>query len=157
MISALFLAALVSGAELVEGDFDDKTIDVEGRAMGFTESGFAMKVDDIPVTVITEERPWFLRACSITQPKLRVRGVLEQVYGSTASGQLEGIVGLRMHPSQSVAFAPDARFFFNPFTLTILVALLVTYMLYATHRQLKTKTLMAERKRMADDLHDTIE
>ncbi|MCR5752247.1 MAG: hypothetical protein K6G91_09805 [Kiritimatiellae bacterium] len=157
MISVLLFAVLVSGADLIEGDFDGKTIEVEGRAMGFTESGFAMKVDDIPLTVITQDRPWFLRACSVTQPKLHVRGVLEQVYGSTASGQMEGIVGLRMSPTEGMSFVPDARFFFNPFTLTLLVAVLVAYMLYASHRQLKTKTLMAERKRMADDLHDTIE
>ena len=153
------LAVLISGVELVEGDFDGKTITVEGRAIGFTESGFAVKVDDVPLTVIVEERPVFLKACSVTQPLVEVTGVLEQVYGSTASGQKEGVVGLRLRPKseKDLVFRPDGRFFFNPFTLGVLVLLLVGSISFLSRRQLKTRTLMAERKRMADDLHDTIE
>lgn len=153
------LAVLISGVELVEGDFDGKTITVEGRAIGFTESGFAVKVDDVPLTVIVEERPVYLKACSVTQPLVEITGVLEQVYGSTASGQREGVVGLRLRPRSEtdLVFRPDWRFFFNPFTLGVLVLLLVGSISFLSRRQLKTRTLMAERKRMADDLHDTIE
>ena len=153
------LAVLISGVELVEGNFDGKTITVEGRAIGFTESGFAVKVDDVPLTVIVEERPVYLKACSVTQPLVEITGVLEQVYGSTASGQREGVVGLRLRPrsEKDLVFRPDWRFFFNPFTLGVLVLLLVGSISFLSRRQLKTRTLMAERKRMADDLHDTIE
>ena len=159
MIFGLVLAALVTGAEIVEGDFDGKEIVTEGRAIGFTESGFAMKVDEVPVTVMVDDIPYYLNACSVTHPRVRVTGVLEQVYGSTAKGQTEGVVGLRMRPAakNGLEFRPDAIFFFNPFTLTLLVVLLVGYLFMASRRQMRTRTLMTERKRMADDLHDTIE
>lgn len=159
MILGIVLAALVSGVELIEGDFDGRTITVEGRAIGFTESGFAVKVDDVPLTVIVEERPVYLKACSITQPLVEITGTLEQVYGSTASGQKEGVVGLRLRPSSAtdLVFRPDGRFFLNPFTLGVLILMLVAYLSFVSRRQLKTRTLMTERKRMADDLHDTIE
>lgn len=159
MMLGIVLAALVSGVELMEGDFDGQAITVEGRAIGFTESGFAIKVDDVPLTVIVEERPVYLKACSITQPLVEVTGTLEQVYGSTASGQKQGVVGLRIRPRsvKDLVFRPDGRFFLNPFTLGVLVLLLVIYLSFISRRQLKTRTLMTERKRMADDLHDTIE
>ena len=159
MIFGLVLAALVTGADIVNGDFDGKTIVAEGRAIGFTESGFAMKVDEVPLTVIVEEIPYYLKACSITHPRVRVTGILEQVYGTTSKGQTEGVVGLRMRPAaeNGLEFRPDVIFLFNPFTLALLVLLLVVYMFKASRRQLRTRTLMTERKRMADDLHDTIE
>ena len=159
MIFGLLVAALATGADIVSDEMDGKAVVVEGRAIGFTESGFAMKVDSVPVTGMIDEMPFCLSACSVTHPLLRVKGTLEQVYGTTASGQEEGVVGLRLHPDEKdgITFRPDPIFFFNPFTLTILVALLVGYMFKASRRQLRTRTLMAERKRMADDLHDTIE
>ena len=159
MTIALILAALVTGADIVDENLDGKSVVVEGRAIGFTESGFAMKVDEIPVTVHVDDIPYYLNACSVTHPRVRVTGILEQVYGTTASGQAEGVVGLRLRPAAQggLVFIPDPIFFFNPFTLTILVALLVGYVFKASRRQLRTRTLMAERKRMADDLHDTIE
>ncbi len=156
---ALALAALVTGSDIVNGEYDGQTVAVEGRAIGFTESGFAIKVDEVPLTVIVDETPFYLRACSVTHPRVRVRGVLEQVYGTTAKGQAEGVVGLRMRPEgeDGLQFRPDLLFFVNPFTLTLLVVLLAAYLVKVSRRQLRTRTLMAERKRMADDLHDTIE
>lgn len=159
MIFAFIIAAFVSGVALVEDNFDGKKIAVEGRIIGLTESGFAMKVDDVPITVITEERPWFLYACSVTQPQVEVCGVLEQVYGTTAKGQTEGVVGLRLQLESlnDLEFVPDARFLLNPFSLGVLLFMVVVLLVRARGRQLRTKTLMTERKRMADDLHDTIE
>jgi len=159
MILGFILAALVTGADLINEDLDGKSIVVEGRAIGFTESGFAMKADEVPLTVIVDDIPVYLNACTITHPRVRVSGVLEQVYGTTAKGQAEGVVGLRLRPAEKdgLSFRPDVVFFFNPFTLTILVVLLLGYMFKASRRQLRTRTLMTERKRMADDLHDTIE
>lgn len=159
MIIGILLATFVTGADLIRGNFDGKTISVEGRAIGLTESGIAVKVDDVPITIITEKEALYLKACSVTQPKLRVTGVIEQVYGLTASGEKEGVVGLRLRPNndEDITFVPDVRFCFNPFTLAVLVSLLVIYLLWASRRQMRTRTLMVERKRMADDLHDTIE
>ena len=159
MILGIVLAALVSGTGLVEDNHDGERIEVEGHVIGFTESGFAMKVDEIPITVITDRRPFYLTACSIVQPKVRASGVLEQVYGSTASGQAEGVVGLRLrleNPSD-LELEPDVRLFVNPFTLGLLLLVVLGYLFCVSRRQLRTRTLMAERKRMADDLHDTIE
>jgi len=159
MIFGLILAALATGSDIVNDEMDGKNVVVEGRAIGFTESGFAMKVDEVPVTVLVDDIPYYLNACSVTHPLVRVTGKLEQVYGQTAKGQTEGVVGLRLRPDaqDGLVFRPDPIFFFNPFTLTILVALLIAYMFKASRRQLRTRTLMTERKRMADDLHDTIE
>ena len=50
MTIALILAALVTGADIVDENLDGKSVVVEGRAIGFTESGFAMKVASVPVT-----------------------------------------------------------------------------------------------------------
>ena len=159
MSMSLLLAVLVTGADLIGGNLDGKQVAIEGRAIGLTESGIAVKVDEIPITVITEKKALYLLACSVTQPKLRVTGALEQVYGLTASGEKEGVVGLRLRPQADtdVAFIPDLRFFFNPFTLAVLVILLIVYLFLVSRRQMRARTLMTERKRMADDLHDTIE
>jgi len=159
MIFGLIFAVLATGADIIRDGMDGTSVVVEGRAIGFTESGFAIKVDEVPVTVLADEIPYYLNACSVTHPLVRVQGTLEQVYGTTASGQIEGVVGLRLRPNEreGLTFHPDPIFFFNPFTLTILVALLIAYAFKVSRRQLRTRTLMTERKRMADDLHDTIE
>lgn len=182
MICELMLAVLtVTGPDLEnevkgtsEGEgLDGREIVVEGRAIGLTESGIALKVDDVPIMVFTGEgtdarAPWFLKFCSITQPKLRVTGVLDEVYGGTASGGKEGVIGLRLRgddgsplPFEAIEFQPDMRFYCNPFSLGFLVAVLVIVLVSVffglSLRKLRARTLQTERKRMADDLHDTIE
>lgn len=159
MSIGFLLAALLTSADLTGGNLNGKLISIEGRAIGLTESGIAVKVDEIPITVITEKHSPYLYACSVTQPKLRVTGFLEQVYGLTASGENEGVVGLRLRPRSAadVSFVPDLRYCFNPFTLAVLLLLLLVCLFVVSRRQLRASTLMTERKRMADDLHDTIE
>ncbi len=159
MTAGLLLAALVTGAQLMDDDFDGRTVEAEGRVIGLTESGFAMKVDEIPLTVLFEESPLFLRGASITHPRVRVRGTLEQVHGTTALGGAEGVVGLRLRPDGEggVLLKVDFLFLFNPFTLSVLVLILLAYLVNLGRRQLKSRTLVAERRRMAEDLHDTIE
>ena len=159
MTAGLLLAALVTGAQLMDGDFDGRTVEAEGRVIGLTESGFAMKVDEIPLTVLFEESPLFLRGASITHPRVRVRGTLEQVHGTTARGGAEGVVGLRLRPhgAGDVLLKVDFLFLFNPFTLSVLLLILLAYLANLGRHHLKTRTLVAERRRMAEDLHDTIE
>ncbi len=160
MISVFLLAALMTGADLTELTHDGTRVVAEGRVIGITESGFAMKVDEVPVTVVLgAERPFFLSASFLTHPRVRVTGTLEQVLGVTASGQSEGVVGLRLFAQEKgdVVFRPDLLFFFNPFVLAFLVFILLGYLFNVLRRRARTKTIMLERKRMADDLHDTIE
>ncbi len=155
----LLLAALVTGAQLMDARFDGATLEAEGRVIGLTESGFAMKVDEIPLTVLYDGSPLYLKGCSMTHPRVRVTGVLEQVYGTTAKGGAEGVVGLRLRPcdAESVRLRMDALFFFNPFTLSVLLVLLLVYLFDLARRQIRSRVLISERRRMADDLHDTIE
>jgi len=148
-------------------------VEVRGRAMGETESGFAIDVDGLPVTIAMEELPGFLTGCGKTHPMVTVRGVAELILDQAVLfGRTRQVMGVKVctNGPDSVTLVPDAIYLVNcrDRRVTILVVALIAILALGVvallafsyrqgRRQLKTKTLMDERKRMADDLHDTIE
>ena len=154
-------------------DVNWKRVKVCGRAIGLTDAGFAMEVDDIPVTVFARHLPPFLRDCGATHPKLEAVGVLELILDqSSLFGRARRVIGVKLRVAESgdIRFVPDLRYRMNLrdarmqmaifSTIAVLGAVLVVLLVFIVRqarRQLRTRTLMHERKRMADDLHDTIE
>ena len=148
-------------------------VEVEGRALGLTERGFALDLDGVPVNVLSAELPDFLENCTQTHPKVRVRGVAEVMLDqSVLFGRPRFAVGVRLTaPSVAdIVFEPDVVYLFNvrdrrlKFAGLAVLAVLFVALGFAAaaifrqrRRSFRTATLMAERKRMADDLHDTIE
>ena len=148
-------------------------VEVQGRAMTLTESGFAIEIDGLPVTVALEDLPGYLQDCERTHPLVTVRGVAELVLDQSVlfnrSRQVMG-VKLNANGAADVTLTPDAVYLVNRRDKRVMVLVaavigllavgllaLLAFSIRQGRRQLRTKTLMDERKRMADDLHDTIE
>jgi len=154
-------------------DVNWKRVKICGRAINLTDSGFAMEVDDIPVTVFTSRLPQFLGDCGATRPKLEVVGVSELILDqSSLFGRPRRVMGvkLRVAGPDDITLVPDLRYLMNRrearvqiaifstiAALGIMLVVLLAFIVRQARRQLRTRTLMHERKRMADDLHDTIE
>jgi len=148
-------------------------VEVRGRAMALTESGFAIDLDGLPVTVAMENLPGFLSNCEKTHPIVTVRGVVELILDqSVFFNRARQVMGVKLWAvgDGAVTLEPDAIYLVNcrdrrvmflvVALIAVLVAGVVTLLVFAFlqgRRQLRTKTLMDERKRMADDIHDTIE
>ena len=147
-------------------------VTLEGRVLGPTENGFAVDVSGVPVNVVCADAPHFLSDAAHTHPKLRVTGVLDQVLDSSVFLGRDGYVrGVKLHASGAdVALVPDLAYYAAKRTRRFvlgaaavsaaLAALLLGFAAVAVRqrrRLFRSRTLMAERKRMADDLHDTIE
>lgn len=154
-------------------DVNWKRVKVCGRAIGLTDAGFAMEIDDMPVTVFAKRLPPFLRDCGTTHPKLEVVGVAELILDqSSLFGRTRRVMGvkLRVAEADDITFVPDLRYRMNKrdarlqiaifstiAALGFMLVVLMAFVVRQARRQLRTRTLMLERKRMADDLHDTIE
>ena len=154
-------------------DVNWKRVRVCGRAINLTDSGFAMEVDDIPVTVFATRLPPFLSDCGATRPKLEVVGVPELVLDqSSLFGRPRRVMGVKLHVArpEDITLLPDLRYRINRrearvqiaifstiAALGLMLVILLAFVVRQARRQLRTRTLMHERKRMADDLHDTIE
>ena len=154
-------------------DVNWKRVKICGRAINLTDAGFAMEVDEIPVTVFAQPLPPFLRDCGTTRPKLDVVGVPELILDqSSLFGRPRRVMGvkLRVAGPGDITLLPDLRYrmnrreakvqvvIFSTITaLGIMLVVLLVFVVRQARRQLRTRTLMHERKRMADDLHDTIE
>ena len=154
-------------------DVNWKRVKVCGRAINLTDAGFAMEVDDIPVTVFATRLPEFLGDCGATRPKLEVVGVPELVLDqSSLFGRPRRVMGvkLRVAGPDDITLVPDLRYrmncrevrvqiaiFSTIAALGLMLVVLLAFIVRQARRQLRTRTLMHERKRMADDLHDTIE
>ena len=148
-------------------------VEVEGRAMALTESGFAIEVDGLPVTVVTSKVPDFLNDCEKTHPLVSVSGVAELILDqSVLFNRARQVMGVKLNANgvEDVKLHPDAVYLVNCrdrrvmvlvgaviVALAVGIVLMIAFSLRQARRQLRTKTLMDERKRMADDLHDTIE
>ena len=148
-------------------------VEVTGRAIGLTENGFAIDVEGTPVTVVAADRPAFLDDCEQTHPKVRVRGVAELVLDQSALFRpARYVMGVKLNASAAddIGLLPDAAYLLarRDRRMTLAVGALIVLLALALaaaavivfrqrRRHFRTETLMAERKRMADDIHDTIE
>ena len=141
--------------------------------MGIAENGFTMDVDGLPVSVKVSDIPAFLDDCEHTHPKVAVSGVAELVLDQSALfGRGGYVLGVRIcvAASSDVELLPDAGYMLRKrerkvtFALFAAVGLLAFGLLVFAviavrqrRNRLLSETVTAERKRMADDLHDTIE
>jgi len=171
-------ARKVTAADLIDADVKRAGVNglrvvLEGRAIGVTEGGFAVNVDDVPINVMVSPLPAFIEGCERTNPKVRVTGIAEQMIDSSSLLGREGyVMGVKLDVSRpaDIEILPDiaylaARknrtfFFINLAVVLILAAGILTFALVIFRQRrgiFRTRTIMAERKRMADDIHDTIE
>ena len=168
----------VSREELIDAThgrqgFNALRVTVEGLAIGVTENGFAVSVEDLPVNVMIENAPDFISDCAQTHPKVRVTGVAELMLDPSVLLGREGyVMGVKVdvQSPSDIELLPDLaylaarrdRMFVLSFAavMVLLAAGLVVFawVVFRQRRGLfRTQTIMAERKRMADDIHDTIE
>ena len=167
----------VGSADLVRPGIADgvngRRVVVSGRAMGTTETGFAITVDNVPVNVLVDPLPDFVKDCSRTHPNVRAVGVVEQVLDESAFlGRSGYVMGVKVNVSspKDVELLPDLEYYaarrhetFRVLTVTLSGGLGVVLLVFAVvylrqqRRIFRSRTIMAERKRMADDIHDTIE
>ncbi len=154
-------------------DVNATRVVVAGRVIGPLENGFAVNVGGVPVSVMADKLPPDLEDSDSTHPKVIVRGVCELVLDqSTLFGGGEDVLGVKMHLASAadVTIVPDLEYLskkrdrYVRLASALVIGLLVFVLLailYAFVRQrqrlFRTRTLMAERKRMADDIHDTVE
>ena len=169
-------ALVVKSDDLVNGE--GKTVNalrvtVEGRAIGVTENGFAMNVDCVPVNVMLSPLPDFLSDCDRTHPVVSVTGIAELMLDQSILLGREGyVMGVKIDVavSKDVVLKPDLAYLaarrdrmvvLTSWSFAGVLALGVLVFLVVIFRQrrgmFRTRTIMAERKRMADDIHDTIE
>lgn len=163
--------------ELIESSGDGGVnwlrVALAGRVIGETEKGFAMSVEGVPVNVVAKRLPGFLSDAGVTHPKVTVRGVAELLLdqASLVDGRV-GVIGVKVDVSSpgDIALVPDLEYFarrngrLTMFALmgfaAVLAAALAIFgflLLRQRARLFKSRTIMEERRRMADDLHDTIE
>ena len=169
-------ALAVKSDDLVNGE--GKTVNalrviVEGRTIGVTENGFAMRVDGVPVNVMVSPLPDFLSDCDRTHPVVSVTGIAEQMLDQSVLLGREGyVMGVKLDVAapEDVVLKPDLKYLaacrdrmvvLASWSFAGVLALGVIVFLVVIFRQrrgmFRTRTIMAERKRMADDIHDTIE
>ena len=138
-----------------------------------TENGFAMGVDGVPVNVMVSPLPDFLSDCDQTHPVVAVTGIAEQMLDQSILLGRDGyVMGVKIDVSSpgDIVLRPDLAYLAarrdRMFVLAagVLVgvlaigALVFLVVIFRQRRRLfRTRTIMAERKRMADDIHDTIE
>ncbi|MBQ2628502.1 MAG: hypothetical protein IJG13_02380 [Kiritimatiellae bacterium] len=148
-------------------------VEIEGRVIGATETGFALNVDGVPVNVMTDDEPQFLSDADLTHPKVTVRGVIEQMLDQSALvGREKYVIGVKVNvgSEEDMTLVPDLLYMARSRSRLVTVvasataavlaaALLVVAVVVVRQRRrlFRSRTIMAERRRMADDLHDTIE
>ena len=165
----------VSSADLTDNErgVNFLRVTVEGRAMGVTESGFALNVNDLPVNVMIEDVPGFISGCERTHPKVSVTGVAELMLDPSALlGDGGYVMGVKVNVADpaDIVLLPDVAYFaavhdrtVRTVSIAVIAVLVIGALVFGAviFRQrrgmFRTRTIMAERKRMADDIHDTIE
>jgi len=176
--SAQPMAIVATGADLTEPgsggvDVNWRRTVVEGEAIGRTDGGFAMNVDDVPVNVICDRVPGFLEDCGLLHPRVRVTGIAELLLDQSAlAGQGDYVLGVKLDVASSadIELLPDVAYQLRrrgrlvslslTLSIGVLIAVLLVFAVIAfrqRRRLFRSRTIMAERKRMADDIHDTIE
>jgi signal transduction histidine kinase len=160
-------------AEGGERDINWLRVEVTGRAMGLTENGFSLDINGLPVSVAISKIPDFIEDCKTTHPEVSVKGVAELFLDqSVLFGRDRYVIGVRICvvSPEDVILKPDIGYFVRKrerrimtgliFVVVILgVGLLVLAFFAERHKRMRlgAEAVMGERKRMADDLHDTIE
>ena len=166
----------VTSEELVSGEgrtVNGLRVTVEGRAIGVTENGFAMNVDGVPVNVMVEPVPDFLEDCDRTHPIVSVVGIAEQMLDQSVLLGREGyVMGVKINVSAptDIVLKPDLAYLAARRDKTLVLsaavfvgilalgAIVFIVVIFRQRRGMfRTRTIMAERKRMAEDIHDTIE
>ena len=146
---------------------------LSGRVIGITENGFAVNVGGVPVNVMTDAAPDFLSDADLTHPKVSVRGVAELMLDQSALvGRANYVMGVKVNAAsaEDVALVPDLGYLARRRSRLVTTAAVVTAVALAAvllvaavvvvrqrRRLFRSRTIIAERRRMADDLHDTIE
>jgi len=154
------------------GDRNALRVVLTGRVISRTEMGFAMNVEGIPVSVMLSQLPRWMENEEY-RPLVRVTGVLEAVLDQSALlGREDSVIGVKLNvvSADDLEVVEDEVFRearqqrFKAILMAILIVALTLGLLFAlvfVMRQrrglFRTRTIMTERKRMADDLHDTIE
>ena len=175
--SPLPVARKASSEDLISGEgrrtVNGLRVVVEGRTIGVTENGFAMNVDGVPVNVMTSSRPGFISDCDRTHPVVSVTGVAEQMLDQSILFGREGyVVGVKIDVAApaDIVLKPDLAYLAarrermlvlsaSGFAGVLAIGAIVFIAVICRQRRglFRTRTIMAERKRMADDIHDTIE
>ena len=169
-------ALAVKSDDLVNGEgrtVNALRVTVKGRTIGATENGFAMNVDGVPVNVMLSPLPDFLSDCDRTHPVVSVTGIAELMLDQSILLGREGyVMGVKIDVAapEDVVLKPDLAYFAarRERMVTLVAwsfagflafgALVFLVVIYRQRRGMfRTRTIMAERKRMADDIHDTIE
>ena len=147
-------------------------VTLEGRVLGLIDNGFALDVAGVPVNVFCREQPEGLSAAARLHPLVRVTGVVELMLDpSVFLGGDSYVMAVKLNSSRDeVEFLADLDYFAARRArllvriavavcslLAVVLALFVVQLVRQRRRLFRSRTLMAERKRMADDLHDTIE
>lgn len=148
-------------------------IALAGRVIGSTETGFALNVEGVPVNVMTDVRPDFLSDADLTHPKVTVKGVVELLLDQSAlMGRGDDVIGVKVNTSSAgdITLVPDALYLVRRRSrlvtksllaaaglLALVVAVGAVLLVRQRRRLFRSRTILAERRRMADDLHDTIE
>lgn len=170
-------ARMATAADLVDGDSSGAGVNwlrvvVEGRVLGSVENGFAVDVSGVPVNVVCADPPAFLADAAQTHPVVRTTGVAELLLDpSSFIGQEGYVMGVKVDAyGRDVELVPDGEYRFAKRLrlvvrvavaacafLVVLLTVIGVLSLRQRRRLLMSRTIAAERKRMADDLHDTIE
>ena len=169
------VARTANSSDLVNGErpLNALRVIVEGRTIGVTENGFAMSVDGVPVNVMISPLPDFLSDCDRTHPVVAVTGVAEQMLDqSVLLGREGSVMGVKIDvlSPEDIVLKPDLAYLtarrnrmfvlsLSAFICVLAVGMVVFVVVIFRQRRgmFRTRTIMAERKRMADDIHDTIE
>ena len=167
-----------TAADLTESGRDAAAVNwlrvtLEGRVLGLVENGFAVDVAGVPVNVLCDAPPDFLADASRTHPVVHVTGVADLMLDpSVFLGRDSYVMGVKLYApgGEAVTLCPDLAYYAATRSrrlvrvaaalCAVLAALLagIAYLWWRQRRRLLlSRTVMAERKRMADDLHDTIE
>lgn len=170
-------ARKVTAGELIDGNAEKSVnglrVIVEGRTIGVTENGFALNVEDVPVNVMVSPLPEFLEDCDRTHPVVSITGVAEVMLDQSVLLGRDGyVMGVKVDVSSpgDIVLKPDLAYlaarrdqtfvlaFAGLLTVLAVGALVFLVVIFRQRRGMfRTRTIMAERKRMADDIHDTIE
>ena len=161
---------LVSGGR---GGVNWLRVALAGRVIGQTETGFAMSVEGVPVNVMTDALPDFLSDADLTHPNVTVRGVVELLLDQSAlMGRGDDVIGVKLNTSSAgdITLVPDLAYLARrrgrlvtktllaaAGALALVVAVGAVLLVRQRRRLFRSRTILAERRRMADDLHDTIE